>query len=144
MEMTERRIPSVDGVHQLYCRVYMPDGEIKGLFHVAHGMTEHIRRSGYDNFMRFMAEHGYICYGYDHLGHGYTVKDESELGYPGEWKLLVKDVQNVSKLMKEEFGKDLPCYLLGHSMGSFIVRCASTPAIWDKVIYMGTGGPNPA
>ena len=32
MEMTERRIPSVDGVHQLYCRVYMPDGEIKGLF----------------------------------------------------------------------------------------------------------------
>ena len=144
MEMTERRIPSVDGVHQLYCRVYMPDGEIKGLFHVAHGMTEHIRRSGYDNFMRFMAEHGYICYGYDHLGHGYTVKDESELGYLGEWKLLVKDVQNVSKLMKEEFGKDLPCYLLGHSMGSFIVRCASSPAIWDKVIYMGTGGPNPA
>lgn len=144
MEMTERRIPSVDGVHQLYCRVYMPDVEIKGLFHVAHGMTEHIRRDGYDNFMRVMAEHGYICYGYDHLGHGYTVKDESELGYLGEWKLLVKDVQNVSKLMKEEFGKDLPCYLLGHSMGSFIVRCASTPAIWDKVIYMGTGGPNPA
>lgn len=141
MQITERRIPSSDGEHELYCRVYAPDGEIKGLFHVAHGMTEHIRRDGYDTFMRVMAENGYLCFGYDHLGHGLTVKDESELGYVGDWQFLVKDVQNVSKLMKKEYGESLPCFLLGHSMGSFICRCAANPRIWDKAVFMGTGGP---
>ncbi len=141
MEMIERRIPSCDGIHQLYCRVYIPDGEPAGLFHVAHGMTEHISR--YDGFMREIAEEGYICYGYDHLGHGYTANDDSELGYLGNWKLLVEDPQSVSRLIKSEH-PSLPCFLLGHSMGSFIARCAATPRIWNKVIFMGTGGPTPA
>lgn len=141
MEMTERRIPSCDGIHQLYCRVHMPDGKPLGLIHVAHGMTEHISR--YDGFMRKMAEEGFICYGYDHLGHGYTANDDSELGYLGSWKLLVEDLQNVSRMMKSEYGS-LPCYLIAHSMGSFIARCAASPRIWKKVIFMGTGGPTPA
>ncbi len=126
MVITERRIPSSDGIHKLYCRVYTPGGEPQGLFHVAHGMTEHISR--YDGFMRKMAEEGFICYGYDHLGHGYTANGESDLGYLGSWKLLVEDLQNVSRLIKSEH-PSLPCYLLGHSMGSFIARCAATPRI---------------
>lgn len=142
MEMIERRIPSCDGIHQLYCRVYTPDTEPAGLFHVVHGMTEHISR--YDGFMRKMAEEGYVCFGFDNLGHGFTANDDSELGYLGSWKLLVDDVQNVSRIMKKEYGEALPCFLLGHSMGSFISRCAASPRIWDKVIFMGTGGPNPA
>ena len=142
MEMTERRIPSADNIHQLYCRVYTPYGTPKGLFHVVHGMTEHIRR--YDGFMRFMAEHGYVCYGFDNLGHGYTAGSDEDLGYIGNWQWMVDDVRNVSLLMKSEFGEELPCYLLGHSMGSFIARCGATPTIWNKAIFMGTGGPNPA
>lgn len=142
MEMNERRIPSSDGKHQLFCRVYTPDGEVKGLFHVVHGMTEHIRR--YDGFMCEMAANGFVCYGFDNLGHGYTAGDDSDLGYLGDWTMLVEDVRNVTTQMKAEFGEELPCYLLGHSMGSFIVRCAATPKLWDKVIVMGTGGPNPA
>lgn len=141
MLMIERRIPSSDGIHKLYCRVYTPDGEPQGLFHVAHGMTEHISR--YDGFMRKMAEEGFICYGYDHLGHGYTANDESDLGYLGSWELLVEDLQNVSRLIKSEH-PSLPCYLLGHSMGSFIARCAATPRIWKKVVLLGTSGPTPA
>lgn len=142
IDMIEKRIPSSDGKHRLYCRVYQPEGEVKGLFHVVHGMTEHIRR--YDGFMRIVADNGYLCYGFDNLGHGYTAEDDSELGYIGGWQLLVDDVRNVSKQIKEEYGDSLPCYLLGHSMGSFIVRCAATPKIWSKVIVMGTGSPNPA
>lgn len=142
MTITERRIPSADGVHQLFCRVYQPDGEIKGLFHVVHGMNEHIDR--YVTFLREMTEHGYLCYAFDNLGHGRTVNDDSELGFLVDWRFMVDDVQNVSKQMKREYGDGLPCFLLGHSMGSFIARCASDPKIWNKVIYMGTGGPNPA
>ncbi len=142
IEMTETRISSSDGNHQLYTRIYTPEGEVKGLFHVVHGMCEHIGR--YDGFMRTMAAQGFVCYGFDNLGHGKTATDESEWGYLVDWKFLVQDVQNVTKQMKQQRGDDLPCFLLGHSMGSFIARCAATPSYWDKVIIMGTGGPNPA
>ena len=142
IEFKEIRIPSSDGKHRLYCRVFMPEEEVKGLFHVVHGMTEHIRR--YESFIREMAERGFICYGFDNLGHGYTAENESELGCIERWENMVEDVQTVTRLMKKKFGKTLPCFLLGHSMGSFIARCAANPNYWDKVVFMGTGGPNPA
>ena len=139
MEILEKRIPSANGKHQLYCRVYLPDSEIKALFHVVHGMSEHIRR--YDRFMRKMAEQGFVCFGFDNLGHGYTVNYDSELGHIENWQDMCTDVRNVSKQIKAEYGASLPCYLMRHSMGSFIVRCAVTPATWDNLIIMGTGGP---
>lgn len=142
IEITETRISSSDGSHQLYTRIYTPAGDIKGLFHVVHGMCEYIAR--YDGFMRAMAEQGFVCYGFDNLGHGHTATDDSDLGYLVGWDYLVKDVQNVTKQMKAQYGVGLPCFLLGHSMGSFIARCAATPKYWDKAIFMGTGGPNPA
>ena len=80
--MAEKRIfnvPSSDGVHNLSGVVYLPDGEIKGLFQVVHGMTEHIER--YDRFLADMAEAGWLSFGYDHIGHGKTANDDSELGY---------------------------------------------------------------
>ena len=141
-EIQERSILSSDNKHELFCRVYLPEGEPKGLFHTVHGMTEHISR--YDTFMRKMAEDGFICYGFDNLGHGHTAEPYGDLGYIGDWKWMVDDVRMVSTQMKAEFGESLPCVLMGHSMGSFIARCAATPRIWDKFIFMGTGGPNPA
>ena len=43
--------------------------------------------------------------------------------------------------MKEEYGEH-PYYLMGHSMGSFVVRMATQNYITpDKLIVMGTGGP---
>ena len=147
MEITTyiKKVPSTDGKHELYGRVYLPQGEVKGLFHVVHGMTEHMER--YESFMKEMAAEGYICFGYDHLGHGKTAKDASELGYIARrngWKLLVDDVTAFGNAMRADYGEDLPYILMGHSMGSFIVRLAAadgrTP---DKLIVMGTGGPNP-
>lgn len=142
MKLLEQRIPSSDGIHQLYCRIFLPETPPIGLFHVVHGMTEHIRR--YEGLMRFLAEQGFCCYGFDNLGHGLTAADESELGYCGKWQYMVEDAQNVSRQMKQAYGENLPCILMGHSMGSFIARCAASPHIWSKAIFMGTGGPNPA
>ena len=140
-----KKIPSSDGKHELYGRVYLPKGDIKGLFHVVHGMTEHMER--YDQFMKEMAAEGYVCFGYDHLGHGQTVKDASEYGYIAKrdgWKRLVEDVTVFGNAMRAEYGEDLPYVLMGHSMGSFIVRLATVMGrAPDKLIVMGTGGPNP-
>ncbi|MCQ2456243.1 MAG: lysophospholipase [Clostridia bacterium] len=141
----DRKVPSTDGIHTLAGVVYVPDGEPVGLFHVVHGMTEHIGR--YDGFMRRLAEAGYVTFGYDNLGHGYTARDDSELGYIAHedgWKLLAEDVKAFADDVKREY-PSLPYYLLGHSMGSFIVRVsAATVCRPDKLIVMGTGGPNPA
>lgn len=148
--MIEKKIfkaPSSDGVHTLTGVVYLPRGEAKGLFQVVHGMTEHIAR--YDRFLSDMAADGWIAFGYDHLGHGKTVNDDSELGYIAEkngWELLARDVGVYSEAVRAEFGdENMPLCLMGHSMGSFIARLAATRFVQPSaLIVMGTGGANPA
>ena len=146
VQVIDRAFPSTDGVHQLQGKLYLPEGQPKAIFHVVHGMTEHIGR--YDGFLREMAEAGYLCAAYDNLGHGKTAVDDSELGYIAKkdgYKKLAADVNAVGNILKKEY-PGLPYYLMGHSMGSFIVRLATAtyPDLPDKLIIMGTGGPNPA
>lgn len=137
---------SSDGIHNLSGVVYLPCGEARGFFHVVHGMTEHIER--YDRFLSDMAEAGFISFGYNHLGHKGTVNDDSELGYIAKdkgWELLARDVKVFSDAVRSEFGNSkLPYFLMGHSMGSFVVRLAAERFVSpDRLIVMGTGGPNP-
>ncbi len=149
MKKSEFYVPSSDGIHTLAGVLYLPDGEARGYFHIVHGMTEYIGR--YDRLMCEIAEAGYICFGYDHLGHGHTARDESELGYIADKEgdaLLVRDVKVFSDAVishcKEIYGT-LPYYLMGHSMGSFITRLAVERYVRpDRYIIMGTGGKNPA
>ena len=148
--MIEKKIfsvPSSDGIHNLSGVVYLPDGEVKGLFQVVHGMTEYVER--YDRFLTDMAKNGYIAFGYDHLGHGKTVNNDSELGYIAKkkgWELLAKDVKVYSDAVRQRFGnEDMPLCIMGHSMGSFISRLAAEKFVTPRsLIIMGTGGPNPA
>ena len=146
MEIIDKSFPSTDGAHQLVGKIYIPDTAPNAIFHLVHGMTDHIAR--YDSFLREMCGMGYVCVAYDNLGHGNTANDESELGYIASkkgWKFLVDDVNSVSEKMKKDY-RGLPYYLMGHSMGSFIVRVAVYfyPELADKLVVMGTGGPNPA
>ncbi len=146
VEKREFSVRSSDGVHTLSGVVYLPSGERRGLFHVVHGMTEHMGR--YDRFLSEMAEEGFIAFGYDHLGHGKTATDEGELGYIAKqkgWELLAGDVALFAEAVKEELGAaHLPYTLMGHSMGSFIVRLAASRFLKpDRLIVMGTAGANP-
>ena len=145
MKVIPYSVPSCDGVHDLAGKVYLPDTPPKGIVHILHGMAEHIAR--YDLFMGELAEAGYIVCGYDHLGHGYTAADPSELGFAAEkdgWKLWVEDVRVFSDALRAAYGQDLPYVLMGHSMGSFIARLAAARSVNpDALILMGTGGPNP-
>ena len=144
----EFKVLSSNGIHNLSGVVYLPKGEKKGFFHIVHGMTEYIGR--YDRIMSELAEEGYICFGYDHLGHGKTANDKSELGFfasKGGYDLLCRDVKVFSDAVREEYDPnlDMPYYLMGHSMGSFVVRLATERYVQpDKLIIMGTGGANPA
>lgn len=146
INVIDREFLSTDGSHMLKGKLYIPEEAPRAVFHVVHGMTEHIGR--YDTFLREMAEAGYVCVAYDNLGHGLTAKDDSELGYIAKkngWKILANDVNSVGNAIKSEYS-GIPYYLMGHSMGSFIVRLAAAnyPDLPNKLIVMGTGGPNPA
>ncbi len=144
------QVPSSDGIHTLSGVVYLPEGEAHGFFHVVHGMTEHIGR--YDRLMQEMTAQGYICFGYDHLGHGNTAEDDSELGFiahKGGDDLMAQDVKAFSEAVIAEYApkyeRILPYYLMGHSMGSFVTRMAVERYVKpDKYIIMGTGGKNGA
>lgn len=136
---------SSDGIHTLAGVVYIPDGEIRGIYHTLHGMTEHIAR--YDAFMATLAENGYLACGYDHIGHGYTARNDSELGFFAKkdgYDILCRDVKVFADAIVAEFGNH-PYILMGHSMGSFIARVSASKYIKpDKLVIMGTGGKNPA
>ena len=144
----ELKVLSTDKIHDLAGVLYIPEGEIRGFFHVVHGMTEYMGR--YEKIMTEMAEEGWLCFGYDHLGHGNTAKDSSELGYIADkngWDLLCRDVKAFSDKVIADYseGKKLPYVLMGHSMGSFIARLASEKYVKpNRLIIMGTGGTNPA
>ena len=68
--VTTKKVPSSDGKNTLSGIIYMPDGEIRGLFHLVHGMTEYIGR--YEPLLSAIASAGYLCFGFDNLGHGNT------------------------------------------------------------------------
>lgn len=143
MNIKEAYVKSNDKIHNLRVKIYLPDADPVGIFGIVHGMTEHIDR--YDAFMRDIAKLGYIVYGHNHLGHKDSVSDDSELGFIAHsdgWDILCRDTASVYEYIKAEYGA-LPFTLFGHSMGSFIARLTAQKYLSpDKLIIMGTGGPN--
>lgn len=143
-EIKTVKVRSSDNIHTLKGKIFIPEGEIKGIFHLVHGMTEHIDR--YDGFFDEFAKRGYVCCGYDNLGHGKTAKNAEELGFIAHKKgydYLMRDVKVFSDKIRKNY-PNVPYILMGHSMGSFIVRGTAVNYVLDpdKLIICGTGGPN--
>ena len=77
MKEREFFLPSSDGTHKLRCMEWIPDGDVKAVLQITHGMVEHIGR--YQEFCIWMAEHGIAVIGHDHLGHGKSVASAEEV-----------------------------------------------------------------
>lgn len=93
----------------------------KAIIQIAHGMSEHKER--YEKIMSFLCDNGFLCVANDQRGHGKSIKDEKDLGYfydpTGEY--VVEDFHQITNYIKDKY-PNLPVYLLGHSMGSLIIR----------------------
>jgi alpha-beta hydrolase superfamily lysophospholipase len=92
------------------------------LLQIAHGMQEHARR--YDHFAKWMNSHRIAVYANDHIGHGLTAENLSDLGhFPGkdDWQRSVDILQIVNKKIRADH-PGLPLFLLGQSMGSVLVQ----------------------
>lgn len=120
--MKEIYIPSTNNRNQLHVAIWEPERETKAILQISHGMVEYIVR--YDNFAKHLNQQGILVIGNDHLGHGQSVLDESEFGYFGKEKgsVVVDDLYEVTKYAKKQYGENIPYFLMGHSMGSFMAR----------------------
>ena len=74
--------PSKDGNTEIHTIEWKPEGEVKAVLQICHGMVEYIKR--YDEFAEFLCGKGFYVVGNDHLGHGKSVQAKSEYGFFSE------------------------------------------------------------
>ena len=122
MNKKEFTFKSQDNETDIRALAWEPDGEPVGVLQLVHGMVEFIDR--YEPLAEFLAGKGWLVVGNDHLGHGKSVTDDSKLGYfakeDGDLK-VVGDLHTLRTLTQEKY-PNIPYFMLGHSMGSFLTR----------------------
>ena len=94
----EEKLKSTDDVTELNVVKWLPDGEIKGVIQVAHGITEHAGR--YEQFANYFASKGYVVVVNDIVGHGKSISDKKNKMYFGKensWFYIVEDFHNIYK-----------------------------------------------
>lgn len=137
---THFHYPSARDGCSIHALEWAPEGPPRGIVHLVHGISERIGR--YDETARFLVEHGFLVCGEDHLGHGRTVTDGSYGFFAPEngWTLAARDVRALRKLEGARH-PNLPYFLLGHSMGSFLTRTYLIlwPGTVSGAVLMGTG-----
>ncbi len=114
--------PSKDGNTEIHTMEWRPAGEVKAVLQLCHGMVEYIER--YDEFAEFMCGQGYYVVGNDHLGHGKSVQSKSEYGFFNEKygnACVLGDMHTLRQRTEKKY-PDVPYFMLGHSMGSSLLR----------------------
>ena len=137
--------PSNAPQQQIYAVRYIPQGEIKAVLQISHGMVEFVER--YENFAAYLTNLGFLVVGNDHLGHGYSVSSKDDYGYFAKDNgndMVLEDLHTLTQITKKQY-PNLPYFLLGHSMGSFYARqylCKYGNELTGAII-MGTGHQAP-
>ncbi len=142
MRKTEFEFLSADKKTKVHAVKWAPDaGEWTAVLQITHGMLEYIER--YEEFAKFLTDRGFLVVGHDHLGHGESVLSEKEYGFFAEEKpsdTLVLDMHSLRRLVQKE-NKEKPYFMLGHSMGSYLLRKYITRYAkgLDGAVIVGTG-----
>ncbi len=99
----------------VYHQSWIPEGEIKAVVLVVHGLGEHSGR--YDNVVNYLVPRGYAVYGLDHIGHGKSGGDREFVRSFEDYTDTLTTFYNLVRGWHPE----TPIFLLGHSMGGLIV-----------------------
>lgn len=132
---------STSGTTKIHGVRYIPDGEIRAILQISHGMVEYIER--YEAFALFLNSKGILVTGNDHLGHGKSINSKDDWGYFAKEdgnRAVLYDLYQLTQITKEKY-PNIPYFLLGHSMGSFYARqylCEFGQELSGAII-MGTG-----
>lgn len=146
MVRNEFTFPSADGRTAIHAVEWLPDGDVRAVLQISHGVAEYILR--YEPFAEYLTARGFAVAGHDHLGHGGSVAEGAArlyFGPRGSWSWVVDDLYTRRQLAGKRF-PGVPCFLLGHSMGSFLARTylIRYPGTVDGAVLMGTGQQSPA
>lgn len=130
----------------LFYTIHRPKTEaVKATLLIVHGMMEHSGR--YLHFVDHLTSFGIAVLTFDHPGHGRSVKNETELGFFAKKqpvRLLVEHTSKIAGILEENY-PNVPHFIFGHSMGSFITRCLLQiePERFEGAIITGTSGIMP-
>ena len=123
MKVKEFYFDSKDGKSKIHAVQYIPDTtDVVCVVQIVHGMAEYVER--YERFIQALIQKGMVVAGENHLGHGKTVEKNGTPGYFCEEDpatVLVEDVHTLRKQMQEQY-PGVPYVMIGHSMGSFMVK----------------------
>ena len=140
-QMIDFTVPSTVPGRTLHAFRCVPEGEVKAVLQLSHGMVEFIDR--YKPLAEYLAGRGILVTGHDHLGHGGSIRTKADYGYfaePDGNRAVLADLHAMTVRTKELY-PGVPYFLLGHSMGSFYARqylCEYGHEL-DGAIIMGTG-----
>ena len=133
--------PSADRRTTVHAVRWTPeDGKYRAVLQITHGMVEYIER--YRAFAEFLNDNGFLVVGHDHIGHGESVVSKDEWGFFAEHPsdTVVADMHTLREMTQKEH-PGVPYFMLGHSMGSYMLRkyLAIHGEGLTGAIIMGTG-----
>ena len=140
-QMIEFTLPSSAPGRMLHAFRCVPEGEVRAIVQLSHGMVEFIDR--YKPLAEYLAARGILVTGNDHLGHGGSIRTRADYGYfaePDGNRAVLDDLHAMTVLTKKLY-PGVPYFLLGHSMGSFYARqyLCEWGSELDGAIILGTG-----
>ena len=105
------------GHDNIYYQAWLPDGNVKAVLFLVHGLGEHCGR--YANHVNHYVPLGYAIYGLDLPGHGKS---------DGEREVIERFADYIDPLAKyyqmvKNWQPDKPVFIFGHSMGGLITCC---------------------
>jgi alpha-beta hydrolase superfamily lysophospholipase len=106
---------------RLFVNQWLPDGSLKAMILLAHGMAEHSGR--YGALAEKLCDQGYGVCAPDLRGHGKTAENGT-LGHFADddgWCKVVSDLACLNQHIGQQH-PGIPIVLLGHSMGSYIAQ----------------------
>lgn len=133
---------SSDNKTKIYCVEHAPEIKPKACLLLAHGIGQNT--DCYNELANFMNVNGIVVFAMDFIGHGNSVSENKKPMYFGEngWDYLVSDLIAMNKLAKSKY-PGIPCFIMGFSMGSFVLRTAlaehANELDIDGAIIAGTG-----
>ena len=137
---------SSNGKNDIHAIIWTPESEPVGVVQITHGMIEYIDR--YDDFAKYLCKKGFVVTGNDHLGHGKSVDSEDEYGFMSLDNPANKMLYDMNRLRLIVSGQypGIPYFMLGHSMGSYLMRkyIVKYGEHINGVILTGTGSEDAA
>jgi len=98
----------------LYYQGWLPEGEVRAVLIVVHGLAEHSGR--YMNLVDCFVPLGYAVYGIDHIGHGRSEGRRLHVDAFSDYTEPLRTYLDMVRCWQP----DKPLFLVGHSMGGLI------------------------